>query len=328
MTFRDVSLPDGFNYSSLFGSGFMTVVQQTASGHEHRIARQAQGRHKYRLQKILQDNDEIAALKAFVLRMRGALDSFRLKDVSDFTTATDGQSATASTDATLGTGDGSETRFQLIKQYSKGDPGQYDRTIELPVAGTTNIEVDGVAQTEGGGNDYTVTNPGGIITFNSPPAGSLIVKGGCEFDVPVRFEKTIDEWATISADASNVWSLSALDCIEVLNEVEYPERHDPGGAVTHGTATVPIEIDTTLSMAEARLHVFHPSTLVNAYLPGPSLLFPGSDDVMTIAVETGAIGTVQLRDDAGNTVGSALSAGDVKVLAALVTGGTINWFLR
>ena len=36
MAFHDVSLPDDFEYRSISGAGFSTIVQETASGHEFR----------------------------------------------------------------------------------------------------------------------------------------------------------------------------------------------------------------------------------------------------------------------------------------------------
>jgi uncharacterized protein (TIGR02217 family) len=83
MAFHDTQLPDGFQYGSLAGAGFATIVQETSSGHETRIARQAQARHRFRLVKILQSKSEAKALKAFALGRRGSLHSFKIQDIAD-----------------------------------------------------------------------------------------------------------------------------------------------------------------------------------------------------------------------------------------------------
>ena len=110
MAFHDVSLPSDFQYGSGMGAGFATIVQQTASGHEFRVARQAQGLHRLSLRKELQSSTEAQTLKAFALARRGALHSFRVKDWSDYSSASDGQATPTTLDVILGTGNGTTVK--------------------------------------------------------------------------------------------------------------------------------------------------------------------------------------------------------------------------
>lgn len=74
------------------------------------------------------------------------------------------------------------------------------------VAGTVKIGVGGSLVTTGFAVDYNT----GLVTFVSAPGG--VVTGGCEFDIPVRFE--VDYGGNFNT--ANVVSAS-LQIIELLN---------------------------------------------------------------------------------------------------------------
>lgn len=321
MTFHDVELPSDYQYTSQFGAGFATVIQETSSGHEVRVGRQSQARHRFRLQELLKSQSEASDLKEFGLRMRGALDSFKVKDASDFTTADDGKSAPTNLDCVLGTGDGTTKTFQLCKRYAKSLSGEYARTITVPVVDTDVVAVAGTPKTRGA--DYTVTSPGGIVTFTTAPTAGQVVTAGCEFRVPVRFAASVDEWNAMRADAFDVWSLAQLELIEVLDEVLYPERSDPGGVTNWGA----IGADFTMSLAQGSLQRVQPSTAISGYLPVPPLLWPGGHDVFVLHVDGGA-GSVQPRDDTGVALGSTMSSGSVAVFDCFISGATATWVRR
>lgn len=316
MSFHNVSLPDGFEFGSAFGGGFTTVVQETSTGHEVRLARQSQVRHRYRLRKELQTQDEALALKTFALGRRGALHSFRLKDWSDYTTATNGTAAPTMLDQVIGVGDGSETQFQMTKTYDVSGDEPYVRVIELPVAGTIVAAVAGVSA------GATITNPGGLVTLSAAPTLGQIVTAGCQFQVPARFGAETDAWNALQADAFEVWSLQQLECIEVLGEVAWPELWNPGGATDHGSVSQSFAI----SYGEGLLHRCSPTTAVDMFLPAPDRMVGGHRHFV-IVVEVGAAGSVQVRDDAGVAVGSALSAGDRAQLACSVVGSSFSWVI-
>ena len=318
MSFHNVSLPDDFQYASTFGAGFATVTQETASGHEFRIARQAQPRHRYRLRKALQSQTEAAALKQFGIGRRGALHTWRLKDWSDYSSASDGVSAQTNLDCVLGTGDGTETQFQLSKTYDATGTSPYVRTITLPVSSSTLVAVAGVSKTEG--VDYTVSEPGGVITFGSAPTAGQVVTAGFTFDVPVRFESGFDSWNGLRADAYDVWALTDFDCVEELSAVESPELWFPGGGKDWETTSV----DVSMTFAQGELHLFDPTTPISAYLPAPPTGFVGGPRVFVVSLDSGSSG-VQLRDDSGTAVGSQLTSGMTRSIGCLVSGGTVTW---
>lgn len=314
MAFHDVELPTGFQYSSIAGAGFGTIIQETASGHEYRVARQSQGRHRFRLVKGLQTEAEAKALKAFALGRRGALHSWKLTDFSDYTSASDGVSAPDDEDQVLGTADGTETTFQLVKTYDASGDAPYSRAITLPKSGTVVVSLDNVNTTA-----FTV-NGSGQVVLDSAPANGVVVKAGFEFCVPVRFSAEFDAWAQLQADAYQIWSLPTLDAVEVLSEVELPERWTPGGARDWGE----VAADIAITLNDGKLHRVLPTANINLWLP-PVNRIPGGH-VFTVHVPASSSNTIQIKDDIGTNVGSTFgSSGATRHIGLVHGASTSTW---
>tara|TARA_R100000655_G_scaffold14716_2_gene33102 strand:+ start:5192 stop:6181 length:990 start_codon:yes stop_codon:yes gene_type:complete len=312
MAFHDKQLPPAIEYQSISGAGFSTIVQQTASGHEYRVSRQAQGRHRFRLRKALQTQQEAIDLKSFVLARRGSLHSFRLKDWLDYSTATNGTAAPAASDSIIGTGDGTNKQYQLIKVYNDGGPTPYQRTISCPTTGTTVVSIDGAATT-----DFSVSTAG-VVTLDSVPSVGQVVRAGCEFDVPVRFTQDVDKFLQVQATAFEVWDLPQLDCIEVLDEVENPDRWFAGGGTDHGTVTGTVVITTGNGVMQS----MDPTTnAVTALLPSVVRLAGGGQLFVIHNASTGS-GTVQLVDELGQNQGTAIAAGQTKTVGLARPSGS------
>jgi len=300
MGFHDVRMPESVARGYSGGPGFATVVQDTASGHEVRIARWAQGRHRYRAEKTALDAGDIAELKAFYLARRGALFAFRWKDHLDFTSAADGQSAPTDVDQVIGTGDGTRVLFPLRKQYDLAGLNPYVRPITLPVDGTVVVAFDGSPQSSG----WTVNLTSGVVTFDGPPSLDVVITAGFEFDVPVRFEKNVDALFAPRIVSFQNYDLADIDLIEVRDETELPDPWNPRGATTIALMNASI----SLSPSMGYLLKVNPTTTVSAYLPNPTN-WPAGEYHMVL-VKSGASGTVQIRDHGGVAVGSPLAAGD------------------
>jgi len=316
MAFHNVRLPEDLSYGSVFGFGFATIVQQTASGHEYRLQRQSQARHRYAPTKAIQTREQAIELKEFAIGRRGALHSWRLKDTLDFTSNADGHTAPTNLDQRIGTGDGAETRFRLLKVYDESGPEPYTRTIRLPVAGTTVVAVAGVTATFSG-PDAT-----GWVTLSAAPGLGVAVTAGFEFDVPVRFAADVDAWAKLRADAYESWSADSLEAIEVLDEVEWPEVFFPGGSKAHVVTG-----SLTIAAADGKVHSVKHTVGggISLYLPSPDY-FPGGD-IFVIHNDATSSGTIQIRNDAGTAVGSALSANSTKRVALVISGTTATWLV-
>lgn len=317
MSFHNVELPETIRYGSVSGYGFSTLIQASSSGHEMRNARQAQARHRFAPIKTLQTQEEALALKAFGLGRRGSLHSWRLKDWLDFTSNADGQSPPNVLDQIIATGDGVSNRWQLLKTYDLAEVGEYVRTITLPELASVLVAVDGVPTL-----GFQVSGAGLLHLSDPPPAGA-IVTAGYEFRVPVRFEREVDQFARLQADAFRTWSAGDLSCVETLDEVEYPERWNAGG----GRDWPGIAQDFSVGFNDGQLQYVSPTVAVNMFLP-PAAYHPGGNEVFAVSVAVGSAGTVQVRADDGTAVGPAIVAGSTRVLALARTGSSYVWIMH
>lgn len=176
--------PEGISYNSRGGPAYRTIVIAPRSGIEKRTRIWTYPRHEYDVAYGVKSQDDLEELLEYFHVAAGMAYGFRYKDWLDYKSCRTNQSVTP-IDQTIGTADGSETEFQLIKVYTKGSISR-NRLIRKPVAGTVRVAVDGVEQMSGWSVDTTT----GIITFTSPPGSSAgeDVTAGYEFDVPVRFD--------------------------------------------------------------------------------------------------------------------------------------------
>ena len=87
-------------------------------------------------------------------------------------------------DQSLGAGDGTRSRFDILKTYGSNF-APYARRITKPVAGSVLVAIDGAVLPSAG---YTVDTVAGTIQFQSAPHAGAAVTAGFQFDVPVRFD--------------------------------------------------------------------------------------------------------------------------------------------
>jgi len=183
MSFDEVQLPFVIGFGSGGGPQFSTDVVTIDGGFERRNQNWAQARRKYDARTGVRSAADAMLLSIFFQARAGRARGFRLKDWSDFTSATDGVSAPLWSDQVLATGDGSATAFQLVKNYGSGGV-IYRRAIRKPVADSVTIGVNGAQVTTG----WSVDAATGVVTFASPPVSGHAITAGYRFDVPVRFD--------------------------------------------------------------------------------------------------------------------------------------------
>lgn len=194
--------PDDISYGSRGGPAYNTTVIVVDSGAESRNQRWSYPRHEYDVAYGVNTLARLEELLEFFHVVAGRAIGFRYKDWMDYKSC--GRADTvAATDCALGTGDGVEDEYQLVKLYTQG---AYTRTRKIlkPVSGTVRVAVAGVEKALT--TQFTVAAATGIITFtagNIPTAGQAVT-AGYEFDVPVRFDTdrlsiNLDDYATASA---------------------------------------------------------------------------------------------------------------------------------
>lgn len=182
--FHDVRFPLEIAFGASGGPERLTEIVTLGSGHEERNARWADSRRRFNAGYGVKSLDDLHAVIAFFEERRAQLYGFRWRDFTDWKSAAP-SSAVTMLDQLIGTADGSQTAFQLIKTYGQAH-APYERRIAKPVAGSVVVAVDGVAQNEG--VDFTLDSATGLISFTRAPVANSAITAGYEFDVPVRFD--------------------------------------------------------------------------------------------------------------------------------------------
>jgi uncharacterized protein (TIGR02217 family) len=195
MSFHEVKFPPQIARGAVGGPGFKTTIFAAASGYEQRNIAWSKARGRWQVGHRIKTPAQFGEVLAFFAARMGRAYGFRFKDWLDYRSTTDMQVAVSPTDQVIGTGDGSEVAFQLIKTYGSGGHS-YVREINKPVAGTVRVALDAVEQMSGWSVDTTT----GVVTFTTPPGADVAISTGFEFDVPARFD--LDEldgtWDTVN----------------------------------------------------------------------------------------------------------------------------------
>ena len=204
--FHEVQFPSEISYGSTGGPKRVTQIVTLKSGFEQRNAAWLHSRRSYDAGMGVRNIDDLADVLSFWEARFGQLYGFRWKDWADYKSCLP-RSNPASTDQVLGTGDGSNKVFQLVKRYTSGGQ-EYARPIRKPVVGTTLISLNNVTQ----GSGWTLDVTTGLVTFTTAPGSGVIVRAGYEFDVPVRFDE--DE-IQVSIDGFNAGSVPSIKVLEI-----------------------------------------------------------------------------------------------------------------
>jgi hypothetical protein len=134
--------------------------------------------------------------------VKGAFDGFRLRDWSDY----------KAVNQAIGTGNGTEQSWQLVKRYSIST-ATVTRPITKPIAAGFQLFVDGVPTAEG----WTLDTTTGILYTELTGA----ITATFEFDIPVRFEQ---DKIDFTFDAKGLFTLAPLTCTEIrIEPLIYPE---------------------------------------------------------------------------------------------------------
>lgn len=190
MTFHEVRFPDDIAYGATGGPAYSTTVVATASGFEQRNMNWSAARGAWDVSSGLKRQSQLDILISFFRTRKGKACGFRFKDWTDY----------KATGQLLGTGNGANKVFQLVKIYASG-AGSETRTITKPVLGTVKPYLGGILQASG----WSINTATGVLTFSTAPAQGVAVTADFEFDVPVRFDTDSME-VTIENFNLNEWS--------------------------------------------------------------------------------------------------------------------------
>lgn len=195
--FHEIQFPPKIAYGASGGPEFNTSITTTFGGFEQRNINWQKARGKWDVSTGVKNKTDMDAVIAFFHARFGKAYGFRFKDWSDYQAV--GQ--------IIGTGDGNQTVFQLVKNYTSGT-GSYIREIKKPVSGTVKIYLNGILQSSGFTIDYIT----GIITFTAAPANGVIVSADFDFDVPVRFDT---DQINVRADGPGLFVWDSIPIVEI-----------------------------------------------------------------------------------------------------------------
>lgn len=183
--FHEIRFPVDVARGARGGPGRRTDIVTLASGREHRNSRWSQSRRSYDAGYGIKTLDALHAILVFFEERRGRLYGFRWRDRLDCSSGLPA-AAVLPTDQMIGTGDGSNRVFQLVKTYGSVH-APYIRTITKPVNGTVRVAVNGIEKISPA---FTCDPATGLVTFaaGQAPAAGETVTAGFQFDVPVRFD--------------------------------------------------------------------------------------------------------------------------------------------
>lgn len=174
MAFLEQEIDREITQGMVAGPEFDVDVSGTPGGYSKRNYNGPEcGIWKFVVPYNVKTNTIVASLREQFICAQGPLISFRLYN-PDFYSVTD---------EILGTGDGIEDDFQLIKTYTWGSISRVWNILK-PITGTQVVKLDDVVQESG----WTVNTTTGIVTFASPPGVGVVVKASTQFCFPVRFD--------------------------------------------------------------------------------------------------------------------------------------------
>ncbi|MDX3927438.1 MAG: TIGR02217 family protein [Shinella sp.] len=183
--FHEVRFPLRVALGTSGGPVRRTDIVGLSNGRENRNRRWRDARRRYDAGSGIRSLADLYAVLSFFEARAGQFYGFRFRDPVDFKSCGPGATIDAS-DQRIGTGDGANRAFQLVKRY--GDAGgETVRSIAKPVAGTVIVAVAGERAPPA---HYTVDHATGTVTFaaGAIPGAGAAVTAGYEFDVPVRFD--------------------------------------------------------------------------------------------------------------------------------------------
>ncbi len=182
-----VVFPTEISEGSTGGPDWPCDIVPLASGFEERNETWSAPLRMYDAKWGVRTRDELYQILNLYHVTHGKLYGVRYLDPSDFQSLSP-LSVPSHLDQSLGTGDGAQAAFQLVKTYSLAGAPDMKRDIKKPF-GTILIGADGVGTPVGWSLDAAT----GVVTFDAAPAIGVVLTWGGQFHVPVRFDTKLDQ---------------------------------------------------------------------------------------------------------------------------------------
>jgi uncharacterized protein (TIGR02217 family) len=209
--FLEERLPVNIRIGASYADDYNVEVTRTAGGKEYRRLVHGIPLRRFRVSFARAKATLFTEIQALYHRTYGRFAGFRVKAFDDYTTNGMTSAPTAVDQVLLRVSAGV---YQLRKEYGVGAAGVSGigrpyRTLFKPVAGTTRVAADGIELMSGVAVDTTT----GLVTLTPDPGEGAVVTGGCEFDIPCRFDSALDV-----TPVSTTWAETAdIDIVELID---------------------------------------------------------------------------------------------------------------
>ena len=193
-----------------YADDYTVLITTTAGGAEYRKLVQPFPVRSFHVNFTTDQADLWARVLALYHRAYGRFAGFRVKCLDDFST-NNLTGTPAPTDEVLA--NSASGIYQLRNFYGTNGTalagvGYPSRTIYKPVAGTVVVAKNGVTISSG----LSIDTTNGLITITPAPLISDTITAGCQFDIPCRFNSSIE---VTSIDVA-IRDCGAIDIIELL----------------------------------------------------------------------------------------------------------------
>jgi uncharacterized protein (TIGR02217 family) len=207
--FLDEVLPVNVRMGASYTDAYEVEITQVAGGGEYRKLTHPFPVRSFHINFTLLRDEMMARVLAVYHRAYGMYAGFRVKCLDDFST-NNHRDVPTSTDWILPKI--SSGVYQLIKGYGSGGTplgiGLPYRNIYKPETGTVLVSKDNVTLSSG----VSVNHSTGRVTITPAPT-TEVIKAGCYFHIPCRFNSKIE----VSAMSADLRDLGGVDLLELLN---------------------------------------------------------------------------------------------------------------
>lgn len=210
--FLEERFPVMIRLGASYEDDYNVQISRTASDKEYRHLVHPIPLRRMKATFVRSNVDLFNQLLSLYHRAYGRYAGFRVRAINDYTT---NGMTTAPTHLDQVLVRLSAGVYQLVKRYGTNGTalpslGHPYRTLFKPVTGTTRIAVAGVEITSG----FAVDTTTGQVTITPAPGAEVSVTGGCEFDIPCRFDSTI-EVTPISPNWSETADIELIELIDL-----------------------------------------------------------------------------------------------------------------
>lgn len=182
--------PLSLSFGSSGGPQLRTDIIRSASGREVRNSAQSGSRRRFNVGVGVKSQADMETLLAFYEARSGELEPFLFRDPFDY--KGEGE--------VIGTGDGAQTKFDLIKSY-----GERTRRIYFPDVSSLSISVDSVI------TPVTWNPQTKQIEFASPPINGATITADFTFDILARFDSSQLDLALESFGAGRAVNIPIIE---------------------------------------------------------------------------------------------------------------------